>query len=191
VTPEVLDGVDGNPVVQDSLQEGVFAEFTRKLYRYGPTTDDLAHLSWVGMAAPPGEKVTYDDEVRARWAFAARHCAKRIGGVGIEALALAAGLKNCTPCALSSQLETVDEGDSRLWRKRAFKADHPEPVAPMAEVPSTHLLAMEVAYIGICLPVLTGFVAYLPEIRTPCELKQASFGSRSLGLRFNNFRCLR
>jgi hypothetical protein len=113
--------MDGNPVVQDCLQEGVFGEFARELDRYRPTADDLARLPGVGMAPPPGEKVADDDQVRsrrARWALAARHCDKRIGGVGIEAIALAAGLKNCTPCALSSQLDAVDEGHSRLWRKR-------------------------------------------------------------------------
>jgi hypothetical protein len=189
----VLDGVDRNPVVQDCLQEGVFAQLTRELYRYGPTSDDLAHLSGVGMATPPGEDVTDDDQVRARRAsraFAARHCDKRIGGTGIEALALATGLKDRTPCALSSQLDAVDEGHSRFGRKSTAKADHAEPVAPMAEVPDAHLLAVEVAYVGICLAVLAGFVAQLSEVRAPCHLEQFCFSTWGLGLCLYDLGCL-
>ena len=62
----MLDGVDCHPVVQDSFQEGVFAQFTGELYGYRPTADDLAHLTGVGMATPPGEQVTDDDQVRPR-----------------------------------------------------------------------------------------------------------------------------
>jgi hypothetical protein len=185
--------MDGNPVVQDCLQEGVFAQLTRQLYRYGPTADHLAHLTGVGMAAPPGEDVTDDDEVsarRARWALAARHCDKRIGGVGIEALALATGLKDRTPRALCSQLEAVDERHSSFGWERAFEADHPEPVAPVAEVPRTHLLAVQFAYVGICLPVLTGFVAQLREVRAPCHLEQFCFSTWGLGLCLYDLGCL-
>jgi hypothetical protein len=53
-----------NTVAQDSLQEGVFAQLTREVYRYWPAADDLAHLTGVGMAAPPGEEVTDDHQVR-------------------------------------------------------------------------------------------------------------------------------
>jgi hypothetical protein len=137
------------------------------------------------MAPPPGEDVTDDDQVRARRAsraFAGCHCDKCIGGIGIEALALATGLKNRTPCALSSQLDAVDEGHSRFGRKSTAKADHAEPVAPMAEVPDAHLLAVEVAYVGICLAVLAGFVAQLSEVRAPCNLEQFSFSTWGFGL---------
>jgi hypothetical protein len=65
MAPEVFDRVDRNPIVQDSLQEGVLAQFAREVYRYRPTADDVAYLTGVGMAAPPGEQVTNDDEVRA------------------------------------------------------------------------------------------------------------------------------
>ncbi len=95
VTAEVLDGVDRNPVVQDSFQESVFAQFVGELYRYRPSSDDLAHLTGVGMATPPGEKVTDDHQVRSRRAsrpFANCHRSEGVGGVGLEAFALAAVL---------------------------------------------------------------------------------------------------
>jgi hypothetical protein len=50
--------------VQDSFQKGVFAQFVGELDRYRPAADDLAHLAGVGMAAPPGEEVTDDHQVR-------------------------------------------------------------------------------------------------------------------------------
>jgi hypothetical protein len=159
--------MDRHPVVQDYFQEGVFAQFMGELYWYRATSDDLAYLTGVGMATPPGEQVTDDHQVRSRRtssAFAARHCHKRIGGVGVKAFALAAGLVNGSPCALGCQLEAVDERHSGFWRKRAFEADHPEPVAPVAEVPSTQLLAMEVDYVGIGLAVLARLVAQLAQV---------------------------
>ena len=116
VTSEVLDGVDRNPVVQDSLQEGVFAQFVGELYRYRPSADDLAYLAGVGMATPPGEQVTDDDQVRPRRtsrAFAARHRSERIGGVGLEAFALAAALLDGPSSALCCQFEAVDERHTR------------------------------------------------------------------------------
>jgi hypothetical protein len=173
--------------MQDSFQEGVFAEFTRELYRYGPAPDDLAHLTGVGMAAPPGEDVTNDHQVRARrarWPVAARHCHQCIGGIGVKALALAAGLKNATSRALSGQFEAVDEGHPGLWRKRTFEADHPEPVAPVAEMPRAQLLAVELGYVGICLAVLAGLVAELAEVRAPRDCQQFCFGTWGLGLCF-------
>jgi hypothetical protein len=156
-----------NPVVQYSLQEGVFAQFMGELYWYRTTADDLAYLAGVGMATPPGEDVANNDQVRSRGAsraFANCHRRKRIGGVGVKALALPAGSVNRTPGALGGKLEAVDERHSRSWRKRAFEADHPEPVAPMAEMPSVHLLAMKVAYVSIGLAVLAGFVAELAQV---------------------------
>jgi hypothetical protein len=156
-----------NPVVQYSLQEGVFAQFMGELYWYRPTADDLAYLTGVGMATPPGEDVADDHQVRPRRtsrAFASRHCRKRIGGVGVKALAFPAGLINGTPCALGGKLEAVDEGHPSFGRKGAFEADHPEPVAPMAEMPSVQLLAMKLAYVGIGLAALAGFVAELAQV---------------------------
>src|SRR5580698_6424326 len=91
VTPEMFDGVNFHPVVQDSLQESVFAELMGEFDRYRPAADDLAHLAGVGMAAPPGAKVTNDDQVRpcgSRRAFADCHRCQRIGRVGLEALGL-------------------------------------------------------------------------------------------------------
>jgi hypothetical protein len=155
-----------HPVVQDSFQEGVFAQLMRELYWYRPTADYLAHLAGVGMATPPGEEVTDDNQVRphrARRAFACRHCRKGIGGIGIEAFALCAGLINRTPGALGSQLEAVDERHSCSWRKSTCKADHAEAVAPMTEMPGTQLLAMEFMHVGIGLAVLAGFVAKLAQ----------------------------
>jgi hypothetical protein len=61
----------------------------------------------------------------------------------------------------------------------------------VAEVPRTHLLAVQVAYIGICLAVLARCVAQLPQVRGPCHLQQLGFSTWGLGLRFNNFGCLR
>jgi hypothetical protein len=177
--------MDRHPVVQDSFQEGVVAQFTCELDRYRPTADDLARLTGVAMAAPPCEQVTDDHQLcpgGASRAFAARHSHKGIGGVGIEALALPAGLVDGSSGALSSQLEAVDEGHSRLWRKSTAEADHPEPVAPTAERPGTQLLAMEVAYIGVRLAVLTGHVAQLAQVRAPCHLEQFGFSTWRLGL---------
>jgi hypothetical protein len=179
----VLDGVDRNPVVQDSLQEGVFAQFAGELYWYWATADDLAYLTGVGMATPPGEKVTNDHQVRPRSAsraFANCHLCKRIGGVGVKALAFPAGLKNGSSGALCSQLEAVDERHSGSWRKRAFEADHPKPVAPMAEVPGTQLLAMKVTHVDIGLAALARLVAQLAQVRAPCHLEQFGFSTRGL-----------
>lgn len=104
---EVLDGVHRHPVVQHSFQEGVFAQFMGELHRYGLTTNDLARLTWVAMAASPGKDVTDDDELRARAArgpFAERRCAQRIGGVRLEALGLATALLGGTLGACRGQL---------------------------------------------------------------------------------------
>jgi hypothetical protein len=181
----MLDGVYCDPIVQDSFQESVFAEFTGQLYRYRPAADDLAYLAGVGMAAPPGEKVTDDDQVRRRGtrrAFACRHRRQHIGGVGLEAFALPAVLVDGSPGALGGQLEAVDERHTGLGWESTCKADHPEAVAPMAEVPCLQLLAMEVGDIGVGLAVLAGFVAELPEVRVPCELEQLGFSTWRLGL---------
>jgi hypothetical protein len=116
------------------------------------------------MAAPPGEDVTNDDQVRpsrARGAFANRHCREGIGGIGLKALALPAGLVDGPPGALGGQLEAVDERHTRFGWESTCKTDHAEAVAPMAEVPSTQLLAMELADVGVGLAVLAGFVAEL------------------------------
>jgi hypothetical protein len=179
----VLDGVDRNPVVQDSLQEGVFAQFAGELYWYWATADDLAYLTGVGMAKPPGEQVTDNDQVSSRRtsrAFARSHRREGIGGVGIKAFAFLAGLVDGTPCALGRKLEAVDERHSGSWRKRAFEADHPKPVAPVAEVPGTHLLSVKVTHVGVCLAVLAGFVAELAQVRASCHLEQFGFSARGL-----------
>jgi hypothetical protein len=177
--------MDRRPVVEDRLQEGVFAQFARELDWYWTAPDDLAHLTGVGMAAPPGEEVTDNHQVRprrARRALARRHCRKGIGGVGLEAFAFPAGLVNGPPGALCGQLEAVDEGNSRFRRKSTAKADHAEAVAPMAEMAGTQLLAMEVAYVGIGLAVFAGYVAQLPEVRAPRHLEQLGFSTGRLGL---------
>jgi hypothetical protein len=145
------------------------------------------------MATPPGEDVANNDQVRSRGAsraFANCHRRKRIGGVGVKALALPAGLVNGSSGALGGKLEAVDEGHSRSWRKRAFEANHPEPVAPMAEMPSVHLLAMKVAYVSIGLAVLSGFVAQLAQVRAPCHLQQFGFSTWRLGLCLHDLGCL-
>jgi hypothetical protein len=167
VTSEVLDRVDRHPIVQDRLQEGVLAQFMGELYRYWPTTDDLAYLTGVGVAAPPGQDVTDDDQVRSRrtrWAFACRHCRQCIGGVGLEALTLSAVLVDSSASSLCIQLEAVDERDSRFGRKSTRETDHAEPVAPMAKMPGAQLLAMKLMDIGIGLAVLAGFVAKLAQV---------------------------
>jgi hypothetical protein len=92
--------------------------------------------------------------------------------------------------ALGGKLEAVDERHARFRGESTCKTDHPEPVAPVAEVPSTQLLAMELADVGVGLVVLAGFVAELPEVRVPCELEQLGFSTGGLGLRLDNLGCL-
>jgi hypothetical protein len=138
-----------------------------ELYWYWPSADDLAYLTGVGMAAPPCEQVTNDHQVRprsTRRAFACRHRSEGVGGVSLEAFALAAGLLDGPSCALCVQLEAVDESHTGLGRKSTRKTDHPEPVTPRAEMPGAHLLAMEVVDIGVGLAVLAGLVAELREV---------------------------
>src|SRR5208282_2118880 len=142
----------------------------RELYRYRAAADDLAYLTGVGMASPPGEQVTNDHQVgprRARRAFANCHRRERIGGVGLKALALPAGLLDGTSGALGGQLEAVNERDSSFGWESTCKTDHPEGVAPVAEVPGSLLLAMELAYICVCLAVLARFVTELSEVAVP------------------------
>jgi hypothetical protein len=145
VAAEVLHGVYRNPVVQDRFQKGVLAELAGELYRYWPTTHDLAYLAWVGVPPSPGEQVTDDDEVSSRRAGCSLTCRdgdKRIGGVSLEALALGAGAVIGSPGALCGQLDAVDERHTRLWWESTCKTDHPELVSPVAEVPGAKLLAM-------------------------------------------------
>jgi hypothetical protein len=175
--------MDGNPVMEDDFQEGVLAELARDLYWDGPTPDDMAHFAGVGVATAPGEEVTDDHQVRARRASRALACChgyKRIGCVGVEALALGPGVLHSAPRALSSDLEAVDQGHPRLWRQGTAEAGHAEPVAPVAEVPRAHLLAVKVGYVGICLAVLAGLVAQLAEVRATCDCQQLGFGSWGL-----------
>jgi hypothetical protein len=164
VTSEVLDGVYLHPVVQDSLQEGVFAELMGELYGYRPSADDLAQFTGVGVATTPGRHVTDDDQVRPRRVrrpFADCHRSERVGSVSLEALGLAACLLDGPPRALGGQFEPVDEGHTCVGRESNRTADHPEAVAPMAEVACFQLLAMEVIDICVGLAVLAGLVAEL------------------------------
>jgi hypothetical protein len=167
VTPEVLDGVYRNPVVQHCFQEGVLAELVRELHRDRPAADDLAHLAGVSMATPPGEQVTDDDQVsarRTRRSLANCHCGKGVRGIGLEALALSAGLMNRPSGALGGKLEAVDERHAGLGRESTCKADHAEAVAPVPEVPGTQLSAVQLMHIAMGLAVLSGLVAQLPEV---------------------------
>ncbi len=189
----MLDGVYFHPVVQDGLQEGVFAQFMGELYRYRPSADELAHLTGVGMAAPPGENVTDDDQVRPRRtsrAFANCHRRERVGGIGLEALALAAALLDISPRALRCQLEAVDERHTGLWRESTCETDHAEAVTPVAEMPCSYLLAMEVVDICVGLAVLAGFVTELSEVRAPCNFEQLGLCTRRLGLGLYDLGCL-
>src|SRR5580658_5174960 len=156
-----------HPVVQDGLQKGVFAELVGELHRDRPTAYHLAHLAGVGMATPPGVDVTDDHELgppRASRPLAARHRHQGIGGVGLEALTLPAGLLDGPSCPLCCQLEAVDERHSALWWERTCETDHAEAVAPVAEVPCPQLLAMEVINVGFGLAVLAGFVTQLSKV---------------------------
>jgi hypothetical protein len=163
----MLDGVYRNPVVQHCFQEGVLAELVRELYRDRSATDDLAHLAGVSMATPPGEQVTDDDQVsarRTRRSLANCHCGKGVRGIGLEALALAAGLMDSPPGALCSELEAVDERHAGLGWESTPKADHAEAVAPVPEMPSPQLLAVQLMHIAMGLAVLSGLVAELSQV---------------------------
>jgi hypothetical protein len=156
------DGVYCNSVVKDRFQERVFGQFVGELYRYWAAPHDVAHLTWVGMSAPPGKQVANDDEVGSRRTgrtLANGHRRESIGGVGLEALWLAAGLLDSSLEPLCRELDAVDERHSRLGRKSACKAHHPEAVAPVADIPGAQLLAVELGYVGVCLAVLAGLVS--------------------------------
>ena len=74
------------------------------------------------------------------------------------------------------------KGTPGLGWESTCETDHAEGVAPVAEVPSTQLLAMELIDIGVCLAVLAGLVAELSEVRAPCNFEQLGFSTRRLGL---------
>ena len=174
------------PSCRTAFKKASLPSSSGELYRYRPSSDDLAHLTGVGMATPPGEEVTDDHQVRPRRArrpFANCHRSEGVGGVGLEAFALAAGLLDGSSRALCGQLEAVDERHAGLWRESTCETDHAEAVAPVAEVPCAQLLAMELIDIGVCLAVLAGLVAQLSEVRAACNLEQLGFGTGRLGLR--------
>jgi len=180
VTPEVLDAVDRNTVVQDSLQEGVLAEFSGELYWYRAASYDLAHLAGVGMAPAPGEDVTDDDEVsslRTRRALPDGHRGEGICRVGLEALERPTGLLHGAPRALCGQLEAVDKRHTGLWGKSTCKADHAELVAPVAPLPRAQLLLVQLVDIGPGLALLARGLAQLAEVRALCELDQRGFAA--------------
>ncbi len=167
VTPEVLDAVDRNTVVQDSLQEGVPAEFSGELYWYRAASYDLAHLAGVGMAPAPGEQVTDDDEVsslRTRRALPDGHRRQGICRVGLEAFQRPTGLLHGAPRALCGKLEAVDKRHSGLWGKSTCKADHAELVAPVAPLPRAQLPLVQLVDIGPGLALLARGLAQLAEV---------------------------
>jgi hypothetical protein len=109
----MLDGVYCDPIVQDSFQESVFAEFTGQLYRYRPAADDLAYLAGVGMAAPPGEQVT--DEVAP---MAEVPClqllAMEVGDVGVGLAVLAGFVAELPEVRVPCELEQLGFSTWRL-----------------------------------------------------------------------------
>jgi len=69
------------------------------------------------------------------------------------------------------------KGHSRFGRKGTCEADHPEPVAPVAEVPGTQLLAMELAYVGIACRCSRALSRSCARSELPCDCQQFSFST--------------
>ena len=159
-----------DPVVQDCVEEGVFAKLPGQLDRDGATVDDVANLTLVGMTSPPGEQVAHDHQlgtVRSlRCAVAGGQGRHGISGMvippswgDIGRLAGLAILAVLPATPEGGQLDAPEKRKSRLWRQRPGEADHAQTVAPVPEEARLLLLAVKIPDVSVGLAVLPGFFA--------------------------------
>ena len=189
IAPKAFDGVNVDPVVQDCVEESVFAKLPGQLDRDGATIYDVANLAMVGMAPPPGEQVTHDHQlgtVRSfRCAVAGGQGRHGISGMvippswgDIGRLAGLAILPVLPAAPEGGQLDAPEKRKSRLWRQRPGEADHAQTVAPVPEEARLLLLAVKVPDVGVGLAVLAGLFAQSRQIRGPGHGQERAFGAR-------------
>lgn len=150
VATEVLHGVDGHPVMEDGLHEGVPRELLGQGDGDRSPVDDVADLAGMRVASPPCEEVADDHELGRSTAYTVPagsvlgELHQGIGGAGLEGLRRSTVGTRLPSSALGGELDAMDERDAGLGWKRASEADHAQSILPVSEVPGLLLAGMDV-----------------------------------------------
>lgn len=123
VAPEVGNGVQRHPVVQDGFDERVAAEVPDDPQRQGPATEQVAGLTGVGVAWPPCPQVDHEDQVGPVGPSlppALDQPDEGVGGVRLPRLT-AAGSSLLSADAVGVGVEAVHDREPHLRRERSLE----------------------------------------------------------------------